>query len=632
MTTSLFPAMGLAEPLLQALTALGFNEPTPVQTQIIPKAVEGGDWMVSSQTGSGKTLAFLLPLLHRMLSGDESRLKSVAGPTALVLCPTRELAQQVAADAISVLKHQRAIRVATVLGGVPFNKQIADLRGAQLIVATPGRLLDLVNQRKISLNHVETLVLDEADRMLDLGFSEDLEAIHALCAQRTQTLMFSATFMPRIMGLAENIMNAPQRLELTQSHETNENIAQHLCWASNNSQKRKLLNHWLGQPEMVQAIVFTSTQMDTETLSRALNDDGIMAAPLHGAMPQALRNRRIKSLREGKLKVLVATDVAARGIDVPAISHVINFGLPMKAEDYVHRIGRTGRAGRNGIAVTLAEPADRRKVAAIERYIRLRLPVANIEGFDPVNLNAEQRGGRSGFGNGRPRSEGAPRRFENRHPEGGSSFRDGETREFKPRGEGGFNSERREGNFNSDRRPSNPSSFGDRKEGGFGARREGGFNSDRREGGFNSDRRPSSPSSFGDRKEGGFGARREGGFNSDRRPSSPSSFGDRREGGFNSDRRPSGPSSFGERKEGGFGARREGGFNSDRRPSGNSSFGDRKEGGFNSDRRPSGPSSFGDRKPTTWAAKPAGDRPRFGRPSDWSTEGNTQRKPKFSES
>lgn len=441
MSSISFSEMGLAAPLLSALQTMGFSEPTAVQANIIPQAIVGGDWMVSSQTGSGKTLAFLLPLLHHLLSAEGSQLKALTGPAALVLCPTRELAQQVAQDAIDVLKQQRVLRVATVLGGMPFGKQLASLRGAQLIVATPGRLLDLVNQRKIRLDQVRALVLDEADRMLDLGFSEDLDAIHQLCSARQQTLMFSATFMPRIMGLAENIMNKPQRLELTQSHQTNDNIEQQLCWARNAQQKRKMLNHWLEQPEVNQAIVFTSTQLDTETIARTLSDDGIMAAPLHGAMPQALRNRRIRSLREGRLKVLVATDVAARGIDVPAITHVINFGLPMKAEDYVHRIGRTGRAGRQGLAVTLAEPSERRKVVAIERYIRNKLPVTNLEGFEPVQFSeaggGQRRGGRSGgrsserFGDrSADRSGGrSGDRFRNRRPGEGFSEHPGQRAE-----------------------------------------------------------------------------------------------------------------------------------------------------------------------------------------------------------
>jgi len=477
MTMPLFADMGLASPLLNALAQQGFETPTPVQAQIIPQALQGGDWMVSSQTGSGKTLAFLLPILHRLIEGSEGNLKALTGPTALVLCPTRELAQQVMQDAISVLRLQRGIRVASVLGGMPFGKQIAELRGAQLIVATPGRLLDLVNQRKINLSAIKTLVLDEADRMLDLGFAEDLDAIHALCSNREQTLMFSATFMPRVVGLAENIMKAPQRLELAQSHETNANIEQRLCWARDTATKRRMLNHWLEQSDVVQAIVFASTQIDSEAIARALNDDGISAAALHGAMPQSVRNRRLRDLRDGSLKVLVATDVAARGIDVPAISHVINFGLPMKAEDYVHRIGRTGRAGREGVAVTLAEPMDRRKVAAIERYIRTRLPVANVEGFEAVtpeqfgrSTGAGKRPGRGGSGSGRqpsdwPRGEGRPasrgsfdgeRKFGDRPAYNGERKFDGE-RKFGDRP--AFNGERKFGDrpaFNGERK------FGDR--------------------------------------------------------------------------------------------------------------------------------------------------------------------------
>jgi len=525
MSMPLFADMGLASPLLNALAQQGFDTPTPVQAQIIPQAMLGGDWMVSSQTGSGKTLAFLLPTLHRIISNNDSKLKSIAGPSALVLCPTRELAQQVAQDAITVLKQQRGIRVAMVLGGMAFGKQIAELRGAQLVIATPGRLLDLVNQRKINLSGVSTLILDEADRMLDLGFAEDLDAIHALCSQREQTLMFSATFMPRIVGLAENIMSNPQRLELAQSHETNSNIEQRLCWARDVSQKRKMLNHWLDQPDVVQAIVFASTQIDSEAIARALNDDGIAAAALHGAMPQNLRNRRIKSLREGSLKVLVATDVAARGIDVPAISHVINYGLPMKAEDYVHRIGRTGRAGREGVAVTLAEPGDRRKVAAIERYIKTRLPVANVEGFEPVSPESFKR---SGPGNGPRSGRGGGFRSER---SGGSDWPRGD----KPARERSFSGERSFG----DRAPSGERKFGDRPA--FNGDRPA-FNSERKFGdrpAFNSERK------FGDRPA--FNSERKFGdrpaFNGERKYGDrPASNGDRP--AFNSERPATGERSF----------------------------------------------------------------------------------------
>ena len=441
--------MGLADPLLRAIEALNFTEPTNVQSQAIPNALAGGDWMVSSHTGSGKTLAFLAPALNRIISHGESPLKAMVGPYALVLCPTRELAQQVAQDAINLVRQTKGVRIATVVGGTPFGKQIASLRGAQLLIATPGRLLDLVNQRKLNLSGVEIMVVDEADRMLDLGFSEDLEAIHHLCENRDQTLMYSATFAPKIMSLAAELMDNPQRLALAAASETNAKISQQLFWADNHSHKRRLLNHWLSDTTVDQAVVFASTQTDTEVIARELESDGHSAIALHGAMPQAVRNRRLKGLREGQFKILVATDVAARGIDVPSISHVINFGMPMKAEDYVHRIGRTGRAGREGTAITLAESSERRKVVAIERYIKQSIPVSTVEGMEPKGGSSDRKGS-GGFGKRREggvsfnrdnaRSDAPRREFKPRGDfEGRREFtpRDGQEprREFKPRGE-----------------------------------------------------------------------------------------------------------------------------------------------------------------------------------------------------
>jgi superfamily II DNA/RNA helicase len=309
-------------------------------------------------------------------------------PLALILCPTRELAQQVAADAIGLMRGiqplPRGLRIGTVVGGVPFGKQLFDLRNATLIVATPGRLLDLTQRGQVKLDHVEVLVLDEADRMLDLGFAEDVEAIHTQCDQRQQTLMFSATFAPRIMRLAEQVMRDPSRLELNTAQDKHADITQTLHWADNFTHKKKLLDHWLRDAALDQAVVFASTQADTELLAEELMQEGHSAVALHGAMPQSVRNRRLQNLRDGHIRILVATDVAARGIDVPTISHVFNFGLPMKAEDYVHRIGRTGRAGRSGTAVTIAEYRDRAKIRAIEQYTRQQLSATVIEGLEPT--------------------------------------------------------------------------------------------------------------------------------------------------------------------------------------------------------------------------------------------------------
>lgn len=403
--TLTFASLGLAQPLLNAIEALGFTTPTPVQAQAVPAAMLGGDWMVSSKTGSGKTAAFLIPTLNMLMKEDTSKLSQAVGPRILVLCPTRELAAQVSTDAINLVKQARGIRIATVVGGMPFPKQIASLRGAAVVIATPGRLLDLANRRALRLDNVACLVVDEADRMLDLGFAEDLEAIHDLCRGRSQTLMFSATFAPRIMQLASSLMNEPGRLELATAQDKHTDITQTLHWVDGFAHKRKLLAHWLADTSIDQALVFTSTQADADLLAGELEAEGHSAAALHGAMPQAVRNRRLKSLRDGRIRVLVATDVAARGIDVPTISHVINFGLPMKAEDYVHRIGRTGRAGRSGIAVTLAEYRDRSKIMAIERYTQQRLAPSEILGLEP-KPQVRREGGRSdsrGFG-AKPRS------------------------------------------------------------------------------------------------------------------------------------------------------------------------------------------------------------------------------------
>jgi superfamily II DNA/RNA helicase len=423
-----FESMGLAAPLLKAIEALGFTQPTPVQAESIPAALQGGDWMVSSQTGSGKTAAFLLPVLHKIMMANGGKnspmdLNRFVGPAALVLCPTRELAQQVAQDAIDLLKSSKGVRVATVTGGMPYGKQMASLRGALVVVATPGRLLDLAQRRQIHLAEVKTLVVDEADRMLDLGFAEDLEDINHLCQHRDQTLMFSATFAPRIMSLASRLMKKPGRLELASASDRHTQITQSLHWADNLIHKEKLLDHYLRDADLEQAVVFASTQVETDRLADVLAEQGHAVAALHGAMPQKVRAHRLKQLRSGNVRVLVATDVAARGIDVPSITHVFNFGLPMKAEDYVHRIGRTGRAGRTGKAITFAEHRDRMKIRTIEALTDQRIPVAVVPGLEPKTPERPERGGFGGRGEGRGRSGGGRGAF-------GGHGRSGAPRDF----------------------------------------------------------------------------------------------------------------------------------------------------------------------------------------------------------
>ncbi|MEG2472984.1 DEAD/DEAH box helicase [Acinetobacter sp.] len=610
-----FADFSLDESLQQALETLGFTAPTPVQEQSIPAALEGKDLLVSSQTGSGKTAAFLLPTLNA-LAGQESfvpfkeRMKAVTQPSILVISPTRELAQQVCQDAIAFVRHMKGVRVAAIMGGMPFGKQIQQLKGAQVVVATPGRLLDLVNRRQIKLDKVESLIVDEADRMLDLGFSEDLEAISDLAANRKQTLMFSATFAPRIINLAERMMNDPQRIAIETGHSTNTDITQTLHWTDGFEHKKKLLTHWLSEEDMDQAVVFASTQEDTDMLAEELAEAGLSVVALHGAMPQTVRNRRLRSIREGRAKILVATDVAARGLDVPTISHVINFGLPMKNEDYVHRIGRTGRAGRTGKAITLATYRERGKIRALEDYLDARLEVSEIEGLEPSPPPA--RGGRDGGrGNGRG-GNGGGRRDGGRGGFGGGRRFEGES-----------NFKRREGGEDRPRRSYDDKPRGDRPSFGGEDRPRREFNNDRprREGGFGD--RPQR--SFDDRPKRDFGDRPQRSF--DDRPKRD--FGDRPQRSF--DDRPK--RDFGDRPA----PRREGGFNDkprfdsnddnrgnrvDYKPRREGSFGDRPKRDFGDRPAPRREGGFGDRPKRAFGGedrprrsfddKPRGERPAFG--------------------
>ena len=425
-----FAELGLHPELLQAIADLGYTQPTPVQQRVVPLALAGTgtgnhaplhDLMVSSQTGSGKTAAFLLPLLQQLLqqqarAAEAARLQAeqlaaeaeargeappkkprrknptnprhfkAAEPGALVLCPTRELAQQVMQDAISLVRHARGLRIAAVVGGLPYGVQIARLQNANLVVATPGRLLDLQRSGQLRLDAVQSLVLDEADRMLDLGFTEELAEIHQLCANRQQTLMFSATFAPQVRQLALRVMrggDATHQVHIDTPQQRHASITQKLYWADHAAHKRALLDHWLRDPAIDQAIVFASTQIECDALAGDLQQAGFAAVALHGALPQGLRNRRLNALRDGHVQILVATDIAARGIDVPTITHVFNFGLPMKPEDYTHRIGRTGRAGRSGLAITFAEWRDQRRMHAIEQHTRQPLQAETVAGLEP---------------------------------------------------------------------------------------------------------------------------------------------------------------------------------------------------------------------------------------------------------
>jgi len=367
-----FASLGLSPEIVSALTAAGYQAPTPVQQRAIPAAIAGRDLMVSSPTGSGKTAAFMLPAIERFAqvqktqagqprepreAGGERRPRRpqpVARPGLLVLTPTRELAMQVTTAASTYGKHLRRLRTVSILGGVAYVQQLMLLaKNPEILVATPGRLLDHLERGRIDLSQLQILVLDEADRMLDMGFIDDIETIVAATPTSRQTMLFSATLDGKIGSLTSRLLKDPERIEIVQRIEQRQNIAQTVHYVDDRDHKDRLLDHLLRDSGLDQAIVFTATKNEADQLAGRLADAGFESAALHGDLPQGARNRTIRALRERRVRVLVATDVAARGIDIPGVTHVFNYDLPKFAEDYVHRIGRTGRAGRSGIAVSL---------------------------------------------------------------------------------------------------------------------------------------------------------------------------------------------------------------------------------------------------------------------------------------
>jgi superfamily II DNA/RNA helicase len=426
-----FESLGLPESLLRAVVDAGYAAPTDVQSAAIPPALAGTDLMVAAATGSGKTASFILPALHRVLAARAGLTKrrdkgTIYGPRVLVLTPTRELALQIAKAAATYGRHVPGLRVATVVGGVPYPAQLKALRGPlDILIATPGRLLDHLQTGKAVLEHVEMLVLDEADRMLDMGFIDDITTIADHLPAARQTVMYSATFIGHVARLAQNLLREPKRVDVASHTDTHANIEQRLHWADNFAHKNALLDHILTRREVEQALVFTSTQIDADRLADRLAELGHAVASLHGGMPQGRRNRVLQGLRSRQLRILVATDVAARGIDVPTISHVVNYGLPMKPEDYVHRIGRTGRAGRNGLAVTLAERMDAGMIRRIQQFTTQPIAATTIGGLEPKTVQpkvlAKAPAGRDRFDSQRPNERHRP--FADRAP----------TRDFAPR-------------------------------------------------------------------------------------------------------------------------------------------------------------------------------------------------------
>ncbi|WP_416190615.1 DEAD/DEAH box helicase [Neisseria sp. CCUG12390] len=419
-----FADLNLDKNILSALQSAGYESPTPIQAQSVPVALEGRDIMASAQTGSGKTAAFLLPTLQRLTRRSE---KNGKGPRALVLTPTRELAAQVEKNALTYAQNMKWFRTVSIVGGASFGYQTRALsKPVDLIVATPGRLMDLMGSGKVDFDRLEVLILDEADRMLDMGFIDDIETIVEATPEDRQTLLFSATWDGAVGKLARKLTKNPEVIEVERVDDQGK-IEEQLLYCDDMRHKNRLLDHILRDANIDQCVIFTSTKAMTEVLADELYEKGFAANCLHGDMPQGWRNRTLMDLRKGRCKILVATDVAARGIDVPTITHVINYDLPKQAEDYVHRIGRTGRAGRTGIALTFAEVNEYVKVHKIEKYIGRKLNEVTVEGMEPTRKRKPAAGKSKGYGG--------------RNGKGGYADRDrkfGDRKGGKPRSEDGF--------------------------------------------------------------------------------------------------------------------------------------------------------------------------------------------------
>ncbi len=456
-----FESLNLDNALLRAIEESGYTTPTAIQAQAIPVVTAGHDLMASAQTGTGKTAAFMLPALNLLATPHE--LKS-RGPRILVLVPTRELATQVNEAARKYGKFIRA-RTVSIVGGMPYplqNKLLS--QPLDILVATPGRLLDHMERGRIDLSRLQMLVSDEADRMLDMGFLPDVERICEQLTAERQTLLFSATLDGDIARIARQILKNPKTIQVATQKEKHANIEQRLHYVDDMTHKNKLLEHLLIAPEVNQVIIFTSTKRHCDVLAEDLYAAGHKTAALHGDMTQGARNRTLTKLRQGEVKVLVATDVAARGIDVAGITHVINYDLPKFAEDYVHRIGRTGRAGNTGIAISFASNIDRHILRKIEQFTGNRMDPSTIEGFEPKRAMKMD-----GPGNGRG-DRGDIRRDAHK-PGGRGGFKPRDDRgSFNDRGPrtertGGYQArDENRGNRDSAARPSNGNAYAGRSD------------------------------------------------------------------------------------------------------------------------------------------------------------------------
>ena len=395
-----FNKLGLSPALLKAIQDQGYTKPSEIQKEAIPEILKGNDILAGAQTGTGKTAAFALPLLH-MLQNAESKRRRVR---VLVLVPTRELASQVGESFRDYGSNLR-FKTSTLYGGVSINTQIDKIKkGVDIVVATPGRLLDHLNQKTLNLSELETFVLDEADRMLDMGFIRDIRKILKYLPKKKQNLLFSATFPNEIKLLADSLLNSPKRIQVKSNNSTADKVKQ-VIYPVDKSRKRELLVHCIKEENWFQVLVFSRTKHGANKLTQQLNKEGIDADALHGNKSQAQRTRALKDFKDLKTQVLVATDIAARGIDISLLPHVVNFDLPYVPEDYIHRIGRTARAGQEGEAISLVSADEHKLLFDIEKLLKSSIPRETITGFEPIqNLSTDA-----------PKSKGMPRRKQKSH-------------------------------------------------------------------------------------------------------------------------------------------------------------------------------------------------------------------------
>jgi superfamily II DNA/RNA helicase len=512
----LFSQLNLSPEISKAIHVCGYTTPTPIQLAAIPEVLKKKDIVASAQTGTGKTAAFMLPALHQLSLAPTGSGK----PRILVLTPTRELATQITDAAHKYGKFLR-FNMVSLLGGMPYRQQLKGLsRPVDVIIATPGRLMDHMENGRLNLSGIEMLILDEADRMLDMGFIDDVKYIAKATPKTKQTLLFSATVDDRLGGVIKQLLNNPIRIDLSEKTAAPTKIKQELYITDHIQHKTKLLQHFLNESGIFKGIIFSAMKVNADKLARQLRDQDISALPLHGDLKQSVRNKTIEQFRRGKVQFIVATDVAARGLDINDVSHVINFDLPKFSEDYVHRIGRTGRAGKSGVAISFALPNEARHVQKIEKYIGERIELSTIEGLEPKQgfsqaAPKKKKGGRRG---------GKPGGFKKKSD---FKFSDRSANDRK----GGRDERSRENNFRSDRAPQGEKSFRSERP-PYGEKKSKSDRAPKGEKSFRSDRAPQGEKSFrserppyGEKKSKGDRAPKgEKSFRSDRAPKGEKKF------------------------------------------------------------------------------------------------------------